>query len=86
MGREADDRQILPLGQRANRVGGLEAIHLRHLDVHQDHVVFPLRDRIHRFPTVACDMHLVAAFDEHRDGHLLIHRVVFRQQHADRTA
>src|SRR5206468_1880402 len=81
VGREADDRQILHLGQRANRVGGLEAIHLRHLDVHQHHVVFPLRHRIHRFPTVARDMHLVAAFDEHRDGHLLIHRVVFRQQH-----
>jgi len=31
--READDRQTLALGERANCVGRFETVHLRHLNV-----------------------------------------------------
>ena len=62
-----------------------EAVHLRHLNVHEDDVVVTLGNGVDRFPSVPHDVHLVAALDEHGHGDLLVDGVVFRQQHAHRT-
>jgi hypothetical protein len=51
--RHGDDRCRSGRGrQRPNRTGGGEAVHLRHLDVHQDRVIGPPLSRFDRFGAV----------------------------------
>ena len=56
------------------------------MDVHEDDVVGLSSDRVHRFATVARDVHVVSALQEHGGRHLLVHRVVFGQQDPQRVA
>ena len=78
--RKRDDRQPGAIGQGADRLGRRESVHLRHLDVHEHHVV---RGGPHGGDcgrAVGHHVDLVAPFAEHRGGDLLVHRVVLRQQ------
>ena len=62
--------------------GGREAVHLRHLAVHEHGVVAGARHRLHRFAPVVRDVHPVAELleDPHRD--LLVHLVVLGHEDA----
>src|SRR6266850_545684 len=86
VGREGDDRERPSLRQGTNLLRRLEPVHPGHLDIHQDDVVTLLGDGVHRFAAVAHDVHLVAPLQEHGRRHLLVHRVVLRQQDPQRVA
>src|SRR5437870_13005391 len=84
--REGYDRERPALWQGADRLRGLESVHLGHLDVHEDDVVALGGDGLHRFATVAHDVHLVPALQQHGRRYLLVHGVVLRQQDAQGVA
>ncbi len=81
-------------GQRYDRHGGvgafqqpdparrLEAVHLRHFDVHQDEVVVRLGDGLQRRGAVADDIDQMPAAPEHAGGDLLIDRIVIGHKDA----
>ena len=78
-----------PLRRRAlgpDAAGGFEAVHLGHLDVHQDDVVRQLADRFDRFEPVRGDVGAVAQRLEHEHGDLLVDGVVLGQQDPQRMA
>ena len=62
--------------------GGGEAVHLRHLAVHEHRVVAGARHRLHRFAPVVGDVHSVAQLLEDPHRHLLVHLVVLGHEHA----
>ena len=72
-------RLLLP-----DRFGGLEAVHLGHLDVHQHQVERLLRSRRHGFQPVVGHGHRVAPFGQQSDRQLLIQQTVLGQQDAQR--
>ena len=65
----------------ADDAGGLEAAHLRHLHVHQDHVEAVAGQALERFLAGADHRHVVAPLRQQAHGHALVHDVVLRQQH-----
>ncbi len=58
----------------------LEAVHARHLDVHENHVVGILLDSRQRLPPVRRDVRGVSELLEEADGDVLIDGIVFGQQ------
>ncbi len=64
----------------ADLAGGLVAVHLGHLAVHQDGVVGSGLDRADRLAAVVGDVERVAELGEHLGSHQLVHRVVLDQQ------
>ena len=60
--------------------GGLDPIHLGHLDVHQHEVVALALDRLDRLDAIACDVRLVAHQREQAESELLIDDVVLDEQ------
>jgi hypothetical protein len=65
--------------------GGRQAVHLRHLHVHEDHVERALAggaQRLQRQAAVPHHHHGVPALLQDAGRHLLVDGVVFRQQHA----
>ncbi len=68
---------VFPLAQQP---GGGQAIHHRHLHVHQDQVVVGLGHHLQRDGTIAGDADIGADRPQQLQRHLLIELVVFRQQ------
>jgi hypothetical protein len=66
------------------RSAGLQAIHLRHLHVHQHHVVWLSLDRLDRFEPVARHVRPVAHLPRQPQRQLPVHRIVFRQEDVQR--
>ena len=62
--------------------GGLQAVHLRHLDVHEDDVVRPPPKCLERLDAVHRDVGPVAQRPEHPECDLLVNRVVLDEQDA----
>ncbi len=66
VGRDEDDPAGRPLGQ--HRAGGVEAVHARHLDVHQNQVCVPQHRRVGSFASIFRHLQdhfpLKAALDE----------------------
>ena len=60
----------------------LEAVHLGHLAVHEDHVVGQLRPQLERFDAVRGDVHAAAELAQHAHGDLLVDRVVLGDERA----
>src|ERR1700684_3167953 len=59
--RQRDDSRALALGPFAEDFpGGRDAVHLRHLDIHQNQVVRSLPERGEPLKAVACDIDLIA--------------------------
>jgi hypothetical protein len=78
--RQSNDRQT---GQAiafpfANGGGGLEAIHLRHLEVEQGQIENMFFQFSQGFPSVAGNYYKVAQLLEHPRRHSLIHAIIFR--------
>ena len=68
---------LLPFAEAA---GGRVAVELRHLAVHQHHVVALGDQFLQRFLAAPRGQRLDADLLQHRQGHLLVHRVVLDQQ------
>ncbi len=83
MGGERNDGSMLTelLFPLPNQPGCLEAIHFRHLIVHEYQVVPGLRHGIDRFPAVGYDLHPAAKVVEYGTADLLVDQVVFRNQY-----
>ena len=65
--------------------GGLETVHLRHLDVHQNQIKrFPL-NKFTGFPSICDELHLVSHPFEHLFHHAPVYGVVFHYQDASRA-
>jgi hypothetical protein len=88
VGGERDDRRAA-----GRRIGGLagadlprgaEAVHHRHLAVHEDQVEALLRERAHPLGAVRDGAHLAAQRLEQHHGHAAVDLVVLAQQHAAR--
>ena len=83
VGGHGDDRRPGPAVGLAvpNRPGRLEAIHDRHLNIHQHDVERFAIHRRKRLLPVTNNGHMVSQFLQHSDGHPLVDRIVLRQQH-----
>lgn len=84
---QGDDRDARPaLGTLlpADQAGRLEAVHFRHLAIHQDQLdaVRVAQVLVQREPSVAGQAHRVAALGEEAAHHQLVHRVVLGDQDA----
>ena len=86
VGRHGDDaRPLRSAGQRAQmRARRLQPVHLRHLHVHQHHVVGLALDRLDGFQAVGGDVRPVAHLREQAQRQLLVDGVVLGQQDAQR--
>ena len=73
--RVARSRPALPDAARR-----LIAIHLRHLAVHQDHVIVGLAERFEGLHAIGHQIDSVAEFIQHRHGHFLVGQVVLSHQ------
>ena len=74
---------------RSSRADGgrrLEAVHLRHLHVHEHHVEAFLRERVERRPAAADHRRHVAGLPEQAQHQLLVDHIVLGEQEAQRTA
>ncbi len=60
----------------------LEAVHLRHLHIHEHHVEVTGLERRDRLAAIGGDHHRMAHALEHAAGHLLVHGMVLGQQDA----
>lgn len=82
MSGHGDDRNMASrtFFQFADRIRGLEPVHVRHLHVHQDHVEGIGGPRLDCFAAVAGDCHLMTLASQHPDGQFLIGQIVFGQQ------
>jgi len=70
------------VGSRIN-LRRLEAVHNRHLAVHQHEREVLARERAHRLAAVGDHEHVVAQLGEQARRHLLVDEVVLRQKDAD---
>lgn len=61
--------------------GGLEAVHIRHLAVHEYDVKRCTFERRQRLAAVVCDLEVAAELFHHGDGDFLIYRIVFSEEH-----
>ena len=69
--------------RRADRARGGEAVHHRHLAVHEDQVELGIGSRgQHAFVAVRCGGDVEAEHVEHGARHFLVHRVVFHHERA----
>ena len=64
----------------------LEAVHFRHLHVHQNHVVLLPLQRLEHFHAVLHHIGPIAHLAEDARGDLLVDDVVLRQKNAQRAA
>jgi hypothetical protein len=71
-----------PLQVRTDVVGGLVAVHLGHLQVHQDHLVLALLELVDGLNAVFGNLDLHAPLLQEFADHQLVHLVVFHQQDA----
>ena len=67
--------------QRADAARGLQPVHVRHLHVHQDHVVGGCRRALQRLQAVLGHVHRVAAVLQHGGGDGAVDQVIVHQQH-----
>ena len=85
--RHRDDRNLLEPWIAAEQLGSGDAIHFRHLQIHEHNVkanqLFALRQNFHRLSAMTSegDDRTSALQDFGRD--LLIYLIIFDQQHAD---
>lgn len=67
-------------GMGAEVAGGFEAVHLGHLDVHEDDVVGLALDGGEDLEAVGGEVGAVAEAGEHVEGDLLVHDVIFGEE------
>ncbi len=82
VGGHGNDRHVpavQPLAS-ADGQGGLQAVHFRHLHVHQHEVELLVSHGGHRLPAIAGNRHLVAVRGQQGHGQLLVDQAVLRQQ------
>jgi hypothetical protein len=63
-----------------NRRDGLEAVHLRHLHIHQDQVKLPVFERFQRTAAVVCHHNGVSLFFQSASCHSLVDGIVLRDE------
>jgi len=73
---------VIALLAGADRARRLVAVHLRHVAIHQYHVVARARDRFDGLPPVRGDFGRTTELLQHARRHALIDQVVLDQQHA----
>lgn len=66
--------------QSADRGSGFEAVHIRHLDVHNDDVEGTVLQGGEGLAAIVGNCHLVALFFKQANGEFLINGVVFGKQ------
>ena len=86
VGRHRDDRHVAPAHplQGAHGAGHLEAVHARHLVIHQGHVVAVLAQGLNRLVSVVGHSHTASHSAQLVDEHLLVDGVVLSDQHRQR--
>ena len=78
VGRQGDDRHAGLLGVRqvADRSGGCQTVHDRHLNVHEHYVeILPVQG-FHRLSPIASNLHGMPAFAENIGEQLLVRRSI----------
>ncbi len=78
-----DDARLRDSTPGANGPRGFVAVHLRHVAIHQNHVVKNALDRGERLATVADAIRLIAELLQRAGGDLLIHRIILRDQNPE---
>ena len=82
VGRQGEDRYV-PFASRfaqPDRLNRFEAVHLRHLHVHENDVELTGVECIERLAAVGCDDHGMSDPLQHVDSHLLVHVMILGQQ------
>jgi hypothetical protein len=86
VGGHRDNRHGRTARQAANRPGRLDAVHFRHLHVHQDQLVIAGAEHFHRFTPVDRNIGIQADGFEHVERHLAVDFVVLGEQQAGARA
>ena len=87
MGGHGDDRRPLSLAfSGTDHPGRFQTVQVRHLHVHQHHIEVLLTDHFECLKAVLSDFDAVAALTQNVNGHLLVRRIVFRQQDSQATS
>jgi hypothetical protein len=83
IGRHRQDRCLGVGRQGTDATRRFQAIHHRHLDVHQDQLVGAMLDAaLHGRRAIVHHLHDKAQVLQQRHGHFLVERIVFGQQQA----
>ena len=85
IGGHSEDRQVGVGEALAQRAGGGQPVHLRHLHVHQHQVVGAAGGHCHCLATVVGDLHHQPLVGQQLAGDLLVERVVLGQQNTRAT-
>ena len=82
VGRHGDDREMLSAGPFSfpNGQRGGEAVHGRHLNVHQKHIKIRIADHGQYFAAILGDAHRKALLFEQPDREYLVHVIIFGKQ------
>ena len=78
---QRNHRQLLQMGQLAQRAGGVQPIHLRHVHVHQHGVEMVVLEHAERFGAIGGQAHLHAHEAEEVGGHLAVEGIVIDDEH-----
>ena len=80
---QSQDVRRAGFGHRsAERTRGFEAVHFRHLQIHNDQIVRLPSKALQRFKTVARRIGLIAQFLQHDDQHFGVHGIILDHEDA----
>ena len=82
IGGHGDDREIGELRELANRLRGLDAVHDRHLHIHEHQIVLSLLYLLERDRPILGEVHQQAGAGQQLHRHLLVQLVVLDDQQA----
>ena len=86
VGGEGDDGEI-PVGEAgADLARGLDAVHLGHLDVHEDQVIMPCRQGVEGFPAALGFVGVVAEVLERGPRDLQVEGIVIHDENLEHRA
>lgn len=83
---QEDDRHEVASRRSLDPLSGLQAVHLRHVDVHEDDIRGLAAEQVQRLATIARHHHLVAGARQQRLQHEARRRIVVDHQRTTPTA
>lgn len=86
MGGNGDDRRGVVMRQLADQFTGVNTVHLRHLNVHQDQIQHVVARQRQRFLTALAQQGFFYLFPQQRADQLQVGRVVVNRHHRQRQA
>ena len=85
IGRHGDNRQVSQPFDGTDGAGRLQAVHQRHLHIHQHQVIGVFLDHVQRLCAIVGETDLAAPVLQEVRCHFLIEQIVFNQQDSDAT-